>query len=165
MGDFCTVQLVVSTIESSRIGNLGKLCRLIRFFWYGCDDCIDNNGDVCGASRDASSIYTRTTPPPLGGSMGSNKMKYGFALGLIFGLLIVGSGYGQDMATFQHLRLKRHPTWNVRALTAKLASYFPGVGDSSEITLASCEADCCGDMCLRRLRFLWGCRLLRTLLL
>ena len=75
-------------------------------------------------------------------------MKYGFALGLIFGLLLVGSGYGQETAVLPAPAFDVSAKAERPALTAKLASYFPGIGDSSEVTLASCEADCCGEDCL-----------------
>jgi major outer membrane protein len=95
-------------------------------------------------------------------------------LGLILGLLVVGSGYGQDMAGYLPAPAFAQASDTERApLTAKLATYFPGVGDSSELKLASCESDCgeaciegvcdscgeagcCGRSCCRRGIYVWG---------
>ena len=73
-------------------------------------------------------------------------MKYGFGFGLILGLLIVGSGYGQDKAILPAPAFAQSGDSAGSVLKAQLASYFPGVGDSSELKLASCEAGC-GDAC------------------
>jgi major outer membrane protein len=100
--------------------------------------------------------------------MGSNKMKYGFALSLIFGLAIVGSGFGQDTAILPAPAFASVSDMGGPALKANLASYFPGVGDSSELKLASCEegcgdacgscgdAGCCGRSCCSKGIYVWG---------
>ena len=74
-------------------------------------------------------------------------MKYGFALGFVFGLLLVGSGYGQDMAYLPAPTGEPSSDGQRPALTAKLATYFPGVGDNTELTLASCADSCCDEGC------------------
>ena len=87
----------------------------------------------------------------MGGSMGSKDMKYGIAFGLVLGLLIAGSGYGQDMAYLPAPAYATSSEMGRTAMTAEQASYFPGVGESSEIKLASCEEGCgdetCADAC------------------
>ncbi len=72
-------------------------------------------------------------------------MKYCGALGLILGLCMMCHAFGQDYLpapAFAESSAVEKPS-----LTARLATYFPNIGDSSEVKLASCDADC-GEVCL-----------------
>ena len=100
-------------------------------------------------------------------------MRYGCALGLIFGLFLMGSGYGQSTAVLPAPSFATSSDMARPSLTAQMATFFPGVGEASDITLASCEQgcgeacvdgscgscgdpNCCGRSCCKKGIYVWG---------
>lgn len=94
--------------------------------------------------------------------MGSVMMRYCVALALMLGLTAIKTTRAEGVLpapAFAQTQTVEKPT-----LKARLASYFPGVGDSNRVTLASCEecgdgaCESCGEAvcCCRKGIYAWG---------
>ena len=81
-------------------------------------------------------------------------MKYCATIGLILVLFTACNLFGQDYLPapeFDETGDMGRPT-----LTARMATYFPGVGDSTELKLASCETEASQTLKCREIGILNG---------